>query len=73
MALLLRKRLRLGPGADVCPTIKDHQRTLRRQQVARQFEGKRAPDHIKANWPGSAWIVEVLADTTTRSGKRELR
>lgn len=72
MVLLLRKRQRLLPVADVCLTIKDHQRTLRRQ-VARQFEGKRAPDHIKANWPGCAWIEEVLADTTTRSGKGELR
>lgn len=81
----------------MCLTIKDNQRTLRRQ-VACQFEGKRhipfvatdhekrhgrttiwtlrakeAPHHIKDNWPGSAWIVEVIADTTTRKGKRELR
>ena len=81
----------------MCLTIKDNQRTLRRQ-VSCQFEGKRhipfvatdhekrhgrdtiwtlrakeAPHHIKENWPGSAWIVEVIADTTTRQGKRELR
>ena len=71
----------------MCLTIKNNQRTLRRQVVF-QFEGKRhipfvakdhekrhgrdtiwtlrakeAPDHIKENWPGSAWIVEVNADT----------
>ena len=56
----------------MCLTIKDNQRTLRRK-LARQFEGKRASDHLKANWPGSAWIVEVLADTITSIGKRELR
>jgi hypothetical protein len=84
----------------VCLTMKNNQRTLRRQ-VACQFEGKRhipfvakdhekrhgrdtiwtlrakeAPDHIKENWPGGAWIVEVnavSADTTTRRGKRVLR
>ncbi len=32
---------------------------------------KEAPEHIKANWPGSAWIVEVVTTTTTRKGKRK--
>jgi hypothetical protein len=41
----------LAQGADVCLTIKDNQRTLRRQ-VAFQFDGKRcipfvATDHEK--------------------------
>jgi len=36
------------------------------------LRSKEAPDHIKVNWPGSAWILEVKA-TTTRKGKRELR
>jgi predicted transposase YbfD/YdcC len=37
------------------------------------LRAKEAPHHIKEKWPGSAWIVEVIADTTTRKGKRELR
>ena len=37
------------------------------------LRAKEAPDHIKANWPGSAWIVEVITDTVTRSGKRSIR
>ena len=32
-----------------------------------------APEHIKANWPGSAWIVEVTTDTLSRKGKRSVR
>ena len=79
----------------MCLTIKDNQRTLRRQ-VIRQFEGKRqipltatihgkkhgrdtrwemrikeAPEHIKDNWPGASWIVEMVTDTMTRKGKRD--
>ena len=30
------------------------------------MRAKEAPEHIKADWPGSAWIVELLA-----SGSRE--
>ena len=71
MVQLLRKRLRLLPGGGRRVAYDQGQPT--RLKLARQFEGKRAPDHIKANWPGSSWIVEVLADTTPRSGKRELR
>ena len=37
-----------------------------------QFRAKEAPEHIKANWPGSAWIVELITSTTTRKGKREI-
>lgn len=35
-----------------------------------ELRAKEAPEHIKANWPGSAWIVEVLTTTTTRKGTR---
>jgi hypothetical protein len=34
---------------------------------------KDAPEHIKQNWPGSAWIVEVITATVTRNGKRSIR
>ena len=33
------------------------------------LRAKEAPDHIKANWPGCSWIVEVIS-TVTRKGKR---
>lgn len=36
-----------------------------------ELKAKEAPEHIKANWPGSAWIVELITDTKTSKGKRE--
>jgi len=42
------------------------------RQTRWELKAKEAPEHIKANWPGSAWIVEVITCTTTRKGKREL-
>jgi predicted transposase YbfD/YdcC len=30
---------------------------------------KEAPDHIKVNWPGSSWIIEVIT-SSVRKGKR---
>jgi hypothetical protein len=38
-----------------------------------ELKAREAPEHIKANWPGSAWIVEVITDTLTRKGKRTVR
>ena len=38
-----------------------------------ELKAREAPEHIKANWPGSAWIVEVITDTLTRKGKRNVR
>jgi hypothetical protein len=32
-----------------------------------------APEHIKDNWPGSAWVVEVIANMLTRKVKRNVR
>jgi predicted transposase YbfD/YdcC len=37
------------------------------------LRAREAPEPIKANWPGSAWIVEVITDTLTRTGKRSVR
>lgn len=34
------------------------------------LRAKEAPEHIKANWPGSAWIAEVITTTMTRKGER---
>jgi hypothetical protein len=29
-------------------------------QTRWELRAQEAPEHIKANWPGSAWIVEVI-------------
>lgn len=34
------------------------------------LRAKEAPDHIKENWPGASWIVEVIT-TSTRKMKPE--
>jgi hypothetical protein len=47
----------------------DHEKRHGRDTIW-TLRAKEAPDHIKENWPGSAWIVEVIAYTTTRRGKR---
>ena len=42
------------------------------QTLAEDFRelGEKGSKHIKANWPGSPWIVEMITTTTTRKGKR---
>ena len=37
-----------------------------------ELSAKEAPEHIKANWPGCSWIVEIVT-TTTRSGSTTTR
>ena len=34
------------------------------------LRAREAPEHIKANWPGSAWFMKVLTTTTTSRGTR---
>jgi predicted transposase YbfD/YdcC len=53
-------------------TATDHEKRHGRDTVW-ELQAKEAPEHIKANWPGSAWIVEVITDTLTRKGKRSVR
>ena len=54
-------------------TATDHEKKHGRETVW-ELRAKEAPEHIKANWPGSAWIVEVITDTMTRSsGERSIR
>ena len=53
-------------------TATDHEKRHGRDTVW-ELQVKEAPEHIKANWPGSAWIVEVITDTLTRKGKRSVR
>jgi predicted transposase YbfD/YdcC len=50
----------------------DHEKRHGRD-TAWELRAREAPEHIKANWPGSAWIVEVITDTLTRKGKRKIR
>jgi predicted transposase YbfD/YdcC len=50
-------------------TATDHEKRHGRDTTW-ELRAKEAPEHIKANWPGSAWIVEVITDTLTRKGKR---
>jgi predicted transposase YbfD/YdcC len=38
-----------------------------------ELRAKEAPEHVKDNWPGSAWIVEVITDTVERNGRRGVR
>jgi predicted transposase YbfD/YdcC len=33
-----------------------------------ELRAKEAPEHIKANWPGCSWIVEMVTTTTRNSG-----
>ncbi len=42
------------------------------RQTRWQLRAKEAPEHIKGNWPGSVWIVELITSTTSRKGKREI-
>ena len=47
-------------------TATDHERRHGRDTFW-ELRAKEAPVHIKANWPGSSWIVELI--TTTMTGK----
>jgi predicted transposase YbfD/YdcC len=42
------------------------------RQTRWQLRAKEAPKHIKANWQGSAWIVELITSNTDRKGKRDI-
>jgi predicted transposase YbfD/YdcC len=50
-------------------TATDHERRHGRDTLW-ELQAKEAPEPIKAKWPGSAWIVEMITTTTTRKGKR---
>jgi hypothetical protein len=43
----------------------DHEKRHGRQTTW-ELQAREAPEHIKANWPGSDWIVEVTTSTKTR-------
>ncbi len=42
------------------------------RQTRWELKAKEAPEHIKVNWLGSAWIVELITSTTTCKGKHEI-
>jgi predicted transposase YbfD/YdcC len=50
-------------------TATDHEKRHGRDTTW-ELRATEAPEHIKANWPGSAWIVQMVSTTTTRKGKR---
>ena len=53
-------------------TATDHEKRHGRDTLW-ELHAREAPEPIKANWPGSAWIVEVTTDTLTRKGDRKIR
>ena len=53
-------------------TATDHEKRHGRDTVW-ELRAKEAPEHVKDNWPGSAWIVEVITETVERNGKRGVR
>ena len=53
-------------------TAPDHEKRHGRDTLW-ELSAKEAPEHIKENWPGSAWIVEVITDTLTAGGQRTVR
>jgi hypothetical protein len=53
-------------------TATDHEKRHGRNTVW-ELRAREAPEHIKANWPSSAWIVEMITDTLSRKGKRSVR
>ena len=53
-------------------TATDHERRHGRDTFW-ELRAKEAPVHIKANWPGSSWIVELITTTIKRKGKRSVR
>ncbi len=52
-------------------TASDHEKRHGRDTLW-ELSAKEAPEHIKANWPGCSWIVEMVT-TTTRSGSTTTR
>ena len=52
-------------------TAMDHEKRHGRDTVW-ELRAREAPEHIKANGPGSAWIVEVTTDTHSRTGTRSV-
>jgi len=48
-------------------TASDHEKRHGRNTLW-ELSAKEAPEHIKADWPGSGWIVELLA-SGSRDGK----
>ncbi|MFO8006242.1 MAG: ISAs1 family transposase [Candidatus Brocadiia bacterium] len=53
-------------------TATDHEKRPGRDTIW-ELRAREAPEHIKANWPGTAWIVEVITDMMTRKGKSNVR
>ena len=55
-------------GKRQIPFAATHHEIGHGREITWALRAKEAPEHIKANWPGSAWIVELLA-SGNRNGK----
>jgi len=53
-------------------TACDHEKRHGRDTLG-EIAAKEAPEHIKENWPGSAWIVEVITETVKAGSQRTVR
>ena len=52
------------------PFTATHVETRHGRETRWNLRAKEAPEHIKANWPGMAWIVQLITTTRTRKGPR---
>ena len=55
-------------GKRQIPFTATHHEIGHGREITWTMQAKEAPEHIKADWPGSAWIVELLA-SGSRDGK----
>ena len=55
-------------GKRQIPFAATHHEIGHGREITWAMRAKEAPEHIKADWPGSAWIVELLA-SGSRDGK----
>lgn len=53
-------------------TASDHEKRHGRDTLW-ELSAKEAPEHTKANWPGNAWIVEVITATVRAGGQHTVR
>jgi hypothetical protein len=65
---LQRQVSRQFEGKRQIPFAATHHEIGHGREITWAMRAKEAPEHIKADWPGSVWIVELLA-SCSRDGK----
>jgi hypothetical protein len=55
-------------GKRQIPFTATHHEIGHGREITWAMRAKEAPEHIKADWPGTAWMVELVA-SGTREGK----